>query len=326
MGCIQFLETMGRQIKEGLDYHPVLVDFEENDKISLMLSECGWVGELVLQRLWRLIYKGKGYYYQFSSDECLLLSRRMGYDIKPNDINKVVESCCRRKIFDPDMFDKYQILTSRRIQENYLIATIERTIVRLDFRFLVINLPKRANIQVVNPDLSNDIRTRKAVNRTNIEREKLNIERISNEKSDNSNDKYTKESKGKESKEKNSKEKESVISVAPQYTLLSKYYFKLHLNERKEIFRGAVVSKAHIYDDEILQKFIKKWTEVNSTGSRMRFELGPTFNVDDRLEEYAANWQKFDSAKNTVKKGHVTANIEAGMDVANEILNELTGS
>ncbi len=312
---------MGRQIKEGLDYHPVYVDFEENDKISLLLSEHGMLGEIVLQRLWRSIYRNKGYYYEFGSDECLLLSRRIGYGLRSQEIMEVVEACLRRNIFSMKLYKTYGILTSRRIQEIYLNATVERIMVKIDIRYLLINLPKKSNIKVYNPDLSGDDRGRNAISPTVNGGEMPFLVGDSTDKSDKSADKYTKESKVKESIVNESKEEES--EGAPPVTLFSKEYFKILIEERKEAFRGAVVSFQYKYETACLEKFFKKWSEYTPTGKRMRFERESTWQMDERINSWGEAWNEIESKKVKQSGNRMKSNIDAGTQALQELINEI---
>jgi len=315
---IQLAATMGRAIKEGLEYYPTYVDFEENDKVSMMLAECGMLGEIVLQRLWRSIYRNKGYYYAFGPDECLLMSRRIGYGLKAPDIMEVVQICLKRNLFDLRLYETYGILTSKRIQEVYVMATIERIQVRIDQRYLLISLPKRGNISVYNPDLSTGKQPKNAISPPVIEREIEFPGRISNDKSDKSIDKYTKESKVKESEEKESEE------GAPPVTLFSKDYFKIPIEKRKEAFWGAVISYNNTYDEACLQKFYKIWSELNPSGKRMRFELQSTWELEGRLNTWADGWKAIEekNAKNA-KDSPTRSRMHNNMDVATEVLQDL---
>jgi hypothetical protein len=293
---------MGRQIKEGLDYYYTNVDFEENDKVSMMLAECQMLGEVVLQRLWRAIYRNKGYYYPFGEDECMLMCRRIGYGLKPIDIKNVVEICLKRNLFDKRLFDTYGILTNRRVQENYLIATRERINVRFDQRFLLIEIsPKVENVTVYNPDLSAGKPPINAINPLITPRETVFLEGLPHDKSDKSREKYTKESKGENSIVNNSTEEERREGEfdAPQVTLFSKGYFKISIEERKTAFWGAVASMQDVYVKECIEKFFKKWSEYTPSGKRMKFELERTWDLADRLHSYGQAWNEIESKKTT---------------------------
>jgi hypothetical protein len=285
----------------------------------MMLAECGMLGEVILQRLWRSIYRNKGYYYEFGPDECLLMSRRIGYGLRSQEIMEVVNVCLSRNIFDLKLYRDYSILTSKRIQEIYLVATVERTSIQIDARFLLISLPRRANITVYNSDLSTGNPPKKAINRSNTGGEIPFIVGCSTEEPHKSADIYTKESKGKESEG-----KESEIG-APPVTLFSKEYFKIPIEKRKDDFRGAVGSFINDYDGACLDKFFMIWSELNPTGKRMKFELQQTWDLAGRLYNWAAGWKAVEEKKKGESKTGISrmqSNKHSATSVLQEILKE----
>jgi hypothetical protein len=312
---------MGRLNKEGLDYYPVYVDFEDNDKISMILAECGMLGEIVIQRLWRSIYRNKGYYYEFGTDECLLMSRRIGYGLKSQEIMEVVQTCLRRNLFDMRLYKDYGILTSKRIQEIYVVATAERISVKIDQRFMLIQSPKRANITVYNPDLSAGNPPTNGIYPPNPGGEIQFPGRDSTDKKYKSPDKFTKESKGKESRVEESKVEESEDG-APQITLFSKDYFKIEIQERKEIFRGAVISYYEIYESSCVDKFFVKWSEFNPTRKRMRFELERTWDLEERIGNWGAAWNEIESKKEKNTGSRMNNNMNAATQALRELMAE----
>lgn len=112
---------MARPTKIGLDYYPMDTDFFERDDVNLLVGEFGWNGAIVLLALLNKIYKN-GYYYQWGEDVCLLFCKKMGAGLVPNFVNEVINGCIRRSFFDKGVFDSFNILTSREIQETYLEA------------------------------------------------------------------------------------------------------------------------------------------------------------------------------------------------------------
>lgn len=108
---------MARPIKKGLDYFPLDVIFE--DEIELLEAEFGLVGFAILIKLWQKIYSN-GYYIEWKSDSSLLFSKKINTDI--NTVESVINTCLRRNLFDKEIYDKYQILTSSGIQKRFLTA------------------------------------------------------------------------------------------------------------------------------------------------------------------------------------------------------------
>ena len=116
---------MARPQKTRLDYFPLDVDIFEDDKVALISSEFGAIGESILIRLFCKIYKN-GYFYRWGGDECLLFCKWAGGIFVQNQVEEVLKGCLRRSIFDKRVFEMFSILTSQGIQKRYIQATNER--------------------------------------------------------------------------------------------------------------------------------------------------------------------------------------------------------
>lgn len=103
---------MARPQKEGLDYFPLDVDIDQDDKIALIEARYGIVGFGVVIKLFMKVYK-RGYFYEWTEKEQLLFSRRVNVDIKL--INEIIKDCLRWGIFDKNMHEEHRVLTSRGI-------------------------------------------------------------------------------------------------------------------------------------------------------------------------------------------------------------------
>ena len=120
---------MARPIKQGLDYFPLDVDFFNDDKIQLIEAEFGIKGTYIAIRLLTKIYS-EGYYYEWSADKCLLLTKNIGAESDSNGlVNEVVNGLIRRGIFSNSVFNQFNILTSTGIQKRFLNAISRRTII-----------------------------------------------------------------------------------------------------------------------------------------------------------------------------------------------------
>ncbi len=120
----------------GLDYFPVDVDMESDDKIELIEARHGIVGFGVVMRLLMRIYRNS-YYYQWGEKEQLLFSKRINVDI--NTVNAIIKDSLEWGFFDKTLFEKYEILTSKGVQTRYLEATSRRQRVELVKEYLLID-------------------------------------------------------------------------------------------------------------------------------------------------------------------------------------------
>ena len=114
---------MARPRKEGLDYFPLDVDIDQDDKVALVEAQHGITGFAVVIKLLMRIYKD-GYFYEWGEKEQLLFARLVNVDI--NSVNEIINDCLRWGLFDKKTFDEHQVLTSKGVQKRYLEATARR--------------------------------------------------------------------------------------------------------------------------------------------------------------------------------------------------------
>lgn len=112
---------MARPTKQGLDYFPL--DTSMDSKMELFEAEHGLIGFAFLIKIFQKIYDN-GYFCEWNEDEQLLLSKRINADI--NQVNVYINSALKRNIFNQELFNKYNILTSRGIQKRFLEACKRR--------------------------------------------------------------------------------------------------------------------------------------------------------------------------------------------------------
>lgn len=149
---------MARPTKQGIDYFPLDVQFD--DKIDLYLIEKESTGLAVMITLWQLIYQNEGYYISNSNDLHLLIKRRINVSI--NEINDCINAMLTRGIFDKRLHDKHGILTSKAIQKRYFDAAKRKKEIKVIWDFMVIRLDSCENI--VNVDINGIINNNNATN------------------------------------------------------------------------------------------------------------------------------------------------------------------
>lgn len=142
---------MGRSPKVGLDYFRL--DCHLDDKFKLIEAEYGLKGFAVVVKLYQKIYGERGYYCEWDEDVALVFGAetRLGTSV----VSEIVNAAIKRKLFDRDTFDKYQILTSTGIQKWYFETIGRRERVEVIREYLLIsdaNLPKNVNINSISAD------------------------------------------------------------------------------------------------------------------------------------------------------------------------------
>lgn len=126
---------MARPQKSGIDYFPLDVYMEQDDKIALIEAKYGIVGFGVIIKLYKKVYANKGYYYEWNDRNEILFTKYAGVD--QEQLKDIIKDSLEWEIFDKKIFNKYQILTSKRIQKTYLDASYRKKQVELYEEFLI---------------------------------------------------------------------------------------------------------------------------------------------------------------------------------------------
>lgn len=111
---------MARPTKLGLDYFPHDTHTDEDTALQLLEAEFGLDGYAVYFKLLESIY-AQGYAKQWGEDECLLFAKKMGAVTVPK-LSEIIKGCIRRSLFDEEVYNLFQILTSKAIQLRWLEA------------------------------------------------------------------------------------------------------------------------------------------------------------------------------------------------------------
>lgn len=135
---------MARPIKEGLEYFPLDVDIDKDDKLELVEAKYGITGFAVAIKLLMKIYK-EGYFYPWGEREQLLFSKRVNVDI--NLVNDIINDCFKWKFLDADKYAHYGILTSKGIQKRYLEACQRRKRLTLIKDYILIDPSQHLNVE-----------------------------------------------------------------------------------------------------------------------------------------------------------------------------------
>ncbi|WP_051280655.1 DUF4373 domain-containing protein [Anaerovorax odorimutans] len=138
----------------GLPYFPLMTQLDE--KFELIEAEHGLEGFAIVIKLLQRIYGEHGYYCDWTEELELLFTRKIGLHKGDKIVSDVVRSALKRGIFSQEIYDKYQILTSRGIQKRFLDAASRRK--KIEFRqelclLDVNNLSKNVYILKENDDI-----------------------------------------------------------------------------------------------------------------------------------------------------------------------------
>jgi hypothetical protein len=137
---------MARPTKMGIEYFPLDVDIDQDDKIMLIEAAHGIAGFGIVIKLLMKIYK-EGYFYEWTEKEQLLFSGRVNVDI--NAVNVIINDCLKWGLFHNSLYDKYKILTSAGIQRRYFAACTRRKVVNAIKPYILIDLSDFKNVVYV---------------------------------------------------------------------------------------------------------------------------------------------------------------------------------
>lgn len=192
---------MARPQKIGLDYFPLDVDIDQDDKVAIIEAQHGILGFSVVIKLLMKIYS-EGYYYDWTEKEQILFSKRVNVDI--SKVNVIINDCIKWGMFSEKLFNEHKILTSKGIQVRYFEAVKRRQKVEIAKEFLLLDSKTAKNYtNLVIVSINEDEDTVEEVNvDINKQGEEVNVDINPQSKVKKSKVKNIKEDKNKEDKTK----------------------------------------------------------------------------------------------------------------------------
>lgn len=144
---------MARPTRPGIVYFPL--DVCSDTKLKLIEAEFGLNGFALVVKLWQKIYAEGGYYCEFDEEVALLFANEN--HVGGNAVSEILRASFKRGIFDGAMYNKYNILTSHGIQVRYLEATVRRSQVEIENRYLLLTASEiRENVTITGVSVYNN--------------------------------------------------------------------------------------------------------------------------------------------------------------------------
>ncbi|HCY77743.1 MAG TPA: hypothetical protein DHV28_17670 [Ignavibacteriales bacterium] len=128
---------MGRLEKRGLSYFSHDTDMFFDTKMKYIRAKHKLLGYAIYNRLLEIIYSENGYYLDLSDEFIILLSDELRIEL--NELETIINDFLNRELFSKKKYEAHNILTSKRIQENYIRGCERRKSVYLTKEFLLIN-------------------------------------------------------------------------------------------------------------------------------------------------------------------------------------------
>ena len=118
---------MARPPKSGLEYFPLDVDMDSDEKVAYIISRHGFIAFGIIVKLYMEIYR-RGYFLIWNERQRYLLAHQL--NVNADFTETIVSACINEGIFEQKCFSLCNVLTSHGIQQRYLQATGRRVKVR----------------------------------------------------------------------------------------------------------------------------------------------------------------------------------------------------
>ena len=261
---------MARPTAKGVEYFPLNVNFINDLKVRKLLLSCGAESIAVLIYLLSTIYKDEGYFVEIHEDEIDLIA--LDVNVTPEFVLEVIKKACEVRFFDVNLYNNFNILTSKGIQERYLKITERRKNSVVITQFNLINVYN--NSIIVNN------------NSINVNNNSINV--YDNEQS------KVKESKGKKSKVKslsNDSVKNVYLTETEKRDYTNKKIYELYLNGVGQIsptIKERLDDLVELYGMEHVIVAIN--TTIESGGSSIKYvETVAASNLKKKVNDNGTN-------------------------------------
>lgn len=162
-------------MNNGINYFPLNVLLD--DKFELIEAEFGLKGFAIVVKLFQKIYGQQGYYCEWTEDVALLFGKNVG--LGGDAVSEIVRAAIKRGIFDSELYDKYQILTSRGIQERYFEAVSRRKEVEVRKEYLLIKVDQiYKNVRILNENVNISSKNVNISEQKKVEESKVKEKRV----------------------------------------------------------------------------------------------------------------------------------------------------
>lgn len=261
---------MARPTAKGVEYFPLNVNFINDLKVRKLLLSCGAESIAVLIYLLSTIYKDEGYFVEIHEDEIDLIA--LDVNVTSEFVLEVIKKACEVRFFDVNLYNNFNILTSKGIQERYLKITERRKNSVVITQFNLINVYNNS------VDVNN--------NSINVDNNSVNVYKSTQSK--------VKESKEKKSKVKslsNDSCKNVYLTETEKRDYTNKKIYELYLNGVGQIsptIKERLDDLVELYGMEHVIVAIN--TTIESGGSSIKYvETVAASNLKKKVNDNGTN-------------------------------------
>lgn len=273
--------------KQGLNYYPREIGMMKDRKFRKPRMRHGYVVNVIYDAILDLIYGDKGYYLDYSEPDDVIWEIQQylfgKYQVSSEEIAEIIEELVACELFSGDHY-RAKILTSKRVQETFYSATVDRKAIDVDFGIWLLTEEKMRELS------SKSIILDKFINRP-INRVNRPINEV--------NQPNNSQSKGKKSKEEESRGEEALPAPPPspkQDELVKRYgqalvdaYIAKAQRYRKTGDQAVLCAAQWLAEDEAAGKFAKKAhrSAIPSGSSSLDLE-----DYEQRVQGYVPVYRK----------------------------------
>ncbi len=128
------LTRAGRPNKQGLDYFAHLVN--RSDDESILINKYGAIGYAVYYLILEKI-TSNGYYYELNNKREMFICTTLR--IEQEEFKEILNLAIELELFDKDIFTKYNVLTSEKMQQDYLYSAQRRNKIEIIQEYYLIS-------------------------------------------------------------------------------------------------------------------------------------------------------------------------------------------
>lgn len=280
---------MARKFEIGLKYFSHDIDMAHDRSMRKVTKKFSAFGYGVYCRILECIYKD-GHYVKYDDEFVFDILDSLNMDDSDTDLIKsIVAYCVEIGLFDSSMFEQYSILTSHGIQVRYFMAK-ETSITRSfdknntpEYKYLLVDIKElfsKPFVEKVDENEDCFDNNENCFENNSIDNETMPQIKINKNKLNNT---------IKKNEDKSSQKKS--------------------IEERKADFIAMVEPYREKFDAELIDDFIRYWTEPTISGKKMLFETKPTWSTGGRLATFQKNKDKWNHNNgNTIRPNNTPAN------------------
>jgi hypothetical protein len=234
---------MARPIKKGLDYFPQDIDIHSDRKIRRLLLRYSSLGYLIYEYIKCQCYKENGYWLLYDCEYCTDIIYNLNLKVDCDAVNEIVMFCIEISLFDKEIYEKHNVLTSIGIQKRYFEAKRRKTQLK-DFCLIRDFINELLIIATKTPVIETEtkvIETKTKVNDETSTQSKVKESKVNNT--------YYNDDERKESAERK--------TTKPEFENAVKNFVNATANESESL------NKHLKFDEVIVEDFCENWLTSN---------------------------------------------------------------